>query len=317
MDRMSPELLPAIAAFAQVARHASFTRAAAQMGVSPSALSQTVRTLEARLGVRLLDRSTRRVGLTELGRQFLDAAAPGLAQLAQAVEGLDERRDAPAGVLRLNLSGVAARVLLLPHLADFAAAYPGITLDLHCDNRLLDLVAGGFDAGIRLGESLAQDVVAVPLGGAQRMVCFAAPRYLQGRRPPRTPQELKDHACVNIRLTAGGLYRWEFAQAGRVFEVAVQGPLVANDNGVLVAAVRAGAGIGCAFEGEVRADFEAGTLVPVLERWWASFPGFYLYHTSRAQMPRKLRAFIDFMQPRLREAPPQRPARTGRKGAWP
>jgi len=301
---MSPELLPAIAAFAQVARHASFTRAAAHLGVSPSALSQTVRTLEGRLGVRLLDRSTRRVGLTELGRQFLDAAAPGLAQLAQAVDGLDERRDLPAGVLRLNLSSVAAHVLLVPHLADFAAAHPGVTLELHCDNRLLDLVDGGFDAGIRLGESLTQDVVAVPFGGPQRLVCFAAPGYLASRPAPRSPAELKDHACVNIRLTAGGVYRWEFAQAGRVFEMAVQGPLVANDNGVLIAAVRAGAGIGCAFEGEVRRDFEAGTLVPLLSRWWARFPGFHLYHPSRAQMPRKLRAFIDFMQPRLRDDVP-------------
>lgn len=298
MKTMSPELFPAIAAFAEVARHASFTKAAAQLGVSASALSQTVRTLEERLGVRLLDRSTRRVGLTEMGRQFLDAALPGLAQLTRALEGLEEQREQPTGMLRLNLSNVAARVLLVPHLADFLAAYPHIQLELHCDNRLLDLVAGGFDAGIRLGESLAQDVVALPLSRPQRMVCFAAPRYLQGRTAPTTPQDLQQHACVNIRMSTGSLYRWEFADQGRVLEVAVHGPLVGNDNRVLIDAVRAGAGIGYGFEDEVRPDLDAGALVPLLQPWWATFPGFYLYYPSRAQMPRKLRAFIDFMQPR-------------------
>ncbi len=298
ISAMSPELLPAIAVFAEVARHASFTKAAAQLGVSASALSQTVRTLEKRLGVRLLDRSTRRVGLTELGRQFLDAAAPGLAQLAQAVSGLDEQRAQPTGVLRLNVSNVAAHVLLVPHLADFLAEYPHIRIDLHCDNRMLDLVAGGFDAGIRLGESLAQDVVALPLSRPQRMACFAAPRYLQGRTPPVTPQDLQQHACLNFRMSSGSVYRWEFATEGRVFDVAVQGPLVGNDNNVLIAAVRAGAGIGYGFEDEVKDDLAAGALVPLLQAWWATFPGFYLYYPSRAQMPRKLRAFIDFMQPR-------------------
>lgn len=301
---MSPDLLPAVAAFAEVARQASFTRAAAHLGVSPSALSQTVRNLERRLAVRLLDRSTRRVGLTELGRQFLASAEPALAELGQALAELDERRDAPAGVLRLNVSSVAARLLLVPHLADFAAAYPGVGVELHCSNQLLDLVGGGFDAGIRLGESLARDVVAVPLGGRQRMACFAAPAYLARHPLPQRPQDLQAHPCLGFRMSTGGQYRWEFARpdagdAG-VFDIALQGPLVANDTVVLMAAVRAGAGVGMAFEAEVLQDFAQGTLVPLLRPWWASFPGFYLYYPSRAQMPRKLRAFIDFLQPRLR-----------------
>lgn len=306
IKRMPPDLLPAIAALACVARHASFTRAAAELEVSASALSQTVRTLERRLGVRLLERSTRRVGVTELGRQFLDAARPGLAALAQAVEALDEARTRPAGVLRLNLSRVAAEILLVPHLGAFAEAYPDVTLDLHGDNRLLDLVAGGFDAGIRLGESLAQDVVAVPLGGPQRLATFAAPAYLRGRQVPQTPADLPGHRCVNLRLAAGGLYRWEYeyARDGRAFDMAVAGPLIGNDNGMLLAAVRAGAGIGCAFEDEVRGDFASGALVPLLRDWWPAFPGFYLYYPGRAQMPRKLRAFIDFMQPRLAQTGP-------------
>ncbi|RYF75587.1 MAG: LysR family transcriptional regulator, partial [Comamonadaceae bacterium] len=162
---MSPELLAPIAAFARVAHHKSFTRAAVELGVSPSALSQTLRKLERSLGVRLLDRSTRRVGVTEHGQRFLAQAQPGLASLAFAIESLDESRDRPAGLLRLNLSRTAADILVMPHLMRFMDEYPDITLELHCDNALVDLVAGGFDAGIRLGENLAQDVVAVPLGG--------------------------------------------------------------------------------------------------------------------------------------------------------
>lgn len=293
---MSPELLPAIAAFARVAHHMSFTRAASELGVSPSALSQTVRTLEKRVGIRLLDRTTRRVGVTEPGRLFLDAAQPALTALAQAVEDLDESRDRPAGLLRLNLSRVAADILLMPHIGAFINAYPDITLELVCDNRLVDLVVGGFDAGIRLGESLAQDVVATPIGGPVRMVTFAAPRYLAGRPVPRTPEDLREHRCVSFRLSSGGIYRWEYAQDGRPFQVEVRGPLVGNDSTLLIAAVRAGAGIGCAFESELRDDFASGRLVPLLEAWWPRFDGFYLYHPSRAQMSRKLRVFIDFLR---------------------
>ena len=302
MAAMSPELLPAIAAFARVAHHASFTRAAQELGVSPSAISQTVRALEQKLGVRLLDRSTRRVGVTELGQQFLDGARPALDALAQAVEGIDEARDQPAGLLRLNVSRIAAELLLFPHMGDFADSYPDVTLELVCDNRMVDLVEGGFDAGIRLGESLAQDVVGVPIGGSQRMVTFASPRYLKGRTLPRTPEDLRAHRCLNYRLTTGGLYRWEYAQDGRVLDIALDGPVVSNDSGVLLAAARAGAGITSAFEGVVREDFASGRLVPLLEPWWPVFPGFYLYHPSRAQMPRKLRVFIDFLQ--ARHAPP-------------
>jgi len=296
---MSPELLPAVAAFARVARHASFTRAAAELGVSPSALSQTVRTLERRLGVRLLDRTTRRVGLTELGQAFLDGAAPALAALAQAAENVQDARERPAGLLRLNLSRVAADILLRPHVADFLVAYPEITLELHCDNSFADLVAGGFDAGIRLGESLAPGMVAVPLGGPQRLVSFAAPAYLARHGSPRMPEDLRAHRCLNYRLTSGAIYRWEYAQDERVLEVALDGPLISNDGGLLLDAARAGAGITWAFEGIVREDLDSGRLVPVLERWWPTFPGFYLYYPNRAQMPRKLRAFIDFIQPRI------------------
>jgi len=185
MRRMKADLLPAIAAFARVAHHGSFTRAAEELGVSPSALSQTVRMLEARLGVRLLDRSTRRVGATEIGRSFLLDAAPGLARVAAAVDSVGESRDEPAGLLRLNVSRTAADIVVLPQLAAFMAAYPKVTVELQCNNAFVDLIAGGFDAGIRLGENLAQDVVAVPLGGAHALATVAAPAYLAGRTPPK------------------------------------------------------------------------------------------------------------------------------------
>ena len=295
---MAPELLPLIAAFERVAHHASFTRAAAELGVSPSALSQNLRTLEKRLGVRLLDRSTRRVGVTEIGQRFLLGARDGLATLATAVGGLDELRDQPSGLLRLTLSRTAADLVVLPHLTPFLEAYPAITLELDCDNTLLDLVASGFDAGIRLGENLAQDVVATSLGGPQRLATVAAPRYLNGRDAPRVPQDLLQHRCLNVRL-GESLYRWEYAHSGHKVDIQVGGTLITRDGDTLLSAIRSGAGIGQAFESQVQDDLVAGRLVPVLKTWWPKFPGFYLYHPSREHIPRKLSAFIDFFRQRL------------------
>lgn len=297
---MAPELLPLIAAFERVAHHASFTRAAAELGVSPSALSQNLRTLEARLGVRLLDRSTRRVGVTEIGQSFLRDARHGLATLATAVGSLDELRDQPSGLLRLTLSRTAADLVVLPHLTPFLDEFPAITLELDCDNTLVDLVASGFDAGIRLGENLAQDVVATSLGGPQRLATVAAPRYLVGRAAPCVPADLMHHRCLNVRLS-GGLYRWEYAHKGRRVDIQVGGTLIARDGDTLLSAIRSGAGVGVAFESQVQDDLSTGRLVPLLKAWWPTFPGFYLYHPSRTHVPRKLSAFIEFMRHRLNE----------------
>lgn len=299
---MAPDLLPLIAAFERVAHHASFTRAAAELGVSASALSQNLRTLEARLGVRLLDRSTRRVGVTEIGQRFLLEARHGLATLKTAVTGLDELRDRPSGLLRVTLSRTAADLVVLPHLAPFLEAHPAITLELDCDNTLVDLVAGGFDAGIRLGEYLAQDVVATPLGGPQRLATVAAPRYLQGRVAPRVPQDLLQHRCLNVRL-GDSLYRWEYVRHGRRIDIQVGGALITRDGDTLLSAIRAGAGIGLAFESQVQDDLATGRLVPVLEAWWPKFPGFFLYHPSRTYVPRKLGAFTEFLKQRLAGEP--------------
>ncbi len=244
---MSADLLAPIAAFSRVAHHASFTRAAAELGVSPSALSQTIRKLERSLGVRLLERSTRRVGVTENGQRFLAQAQPGLASLASAIDSVNDSRDKPSGMLRLNLSRTAA------------------------------------------------DILVMPLGGRHRLATVAAPCYLAGRALPNVPQDLVDHRCLNARL-GGGIYRWEYLNRGRAMEIEVRGPLIANDGDTLLTAVRAGAGIACAFEAQVQDDIVAGHLVPLLKAWWPTFPGFYLYHPSRTHMPRKLRVFIDFMR---------------------
>lgn len=289
------DLLPGIAAFAQVAKYGSFTRAAAVMDISPSALSQTLRMLESRLGVRLLERSTRKVGLTEFGQRFLQQAQPALAALAAAVEDVNELRDKPTGLLRLNLSRTAADIVLMPRLVAFTDAYPDIVLEIHCDNSLLDLVAHGFDAGIRIGEFLAQDVVALPLGGLHRIATVATPGYLQGRDPPQTPEDLRAHRCVNIRL-ADGVRRWEYSLDGRCVDVQPLGPVICNDADTMMQAIHAGAGVGCAFEAQVRPGIDRGELVALLEPWWPGVSPFHLYYPSRAHVPRKLRAFIDFMR---------------------
>jgi len=300
MTHFPAELMPAIAAFARVAQCASFTQAAAQLGVSPSALSQSVRTLEQRLGVRLLHRTTRHVGVTELGQQFLDQVMPALQQLGHAIDGLDERKDEPAGLLRINLSHVACDLLLKRHMAGFLKAYPAITLEFICENRLVDVIAEGCDAGIRLGESLVQDMIAVPVGGNQRMAVFASPAYLEESGVPRKPEDLAQHQCVNIRRTSGQIYHWELQNKNRHFEIRVSGNVIGNDNTSLIDMVREGMGVGYAFEQEVSDDFDRGTLVPLLESYWPSFPGFYLYYPSRQHMPRKLRVFIDYLQEKNR-----------------
>ncbi len=295
---MSPELLPSLAVFERVARHASFTRAATELGLSPSAVSQSMRSLESRLGVRLLNRSTRRVGVTEIGQRLLLDAQPALAALTRAVEDVNDSRDQPIGVLRLNLSRTAADLIVVPHLADFLEAYPDVTVELACDNALIDLARGDFDAGIRFGKNLAQEVVAVPLGGRQRLATVAAPRYLDGRTAPRKPEDLHRHRCVNVRL-ASGLYRWEYERRGQAFEIETSGPLVTNDGDTALAAVLAGCGIGCAFEVQVRDALADGRLVPLLKPWWPALAGLHLYFSSRQQVPRKLRVFVDFMKSRL------------------
>ena len=300
---MDPAQLPTLMAFAAVARHGSFTRAAGESGVSASALSQSVRTLETQLKVRLFNRTTRRVALTEAGMQFLERVRPALAALESAFDALDETRDHPAGTLRINLARVASELLVAPHLGEFARLYPHISLEMSLDDGLADLVGEGFDAGIRLGERLAQDMVAIPLGGEIRIVVAGSPAYFERYPQPQTPDDLSAHDCLRYRFsTSGGIYRWEFAAQGdpsRVFEADTHGSFVTNDLRTMVRAAEQGVGLLHVMEDFVREQLADGRLVPVLDAWCPRFAGFYLYTASRAQMPLKLRVLIDFLQGKL------------------
>lgn len=304
---MDPAQLPALVAFANVARHGSFTRAAAESGVSASALSQAIRALEAQLNVRLFNRTTRRVALTEAGGQFLERVRPALSMLEAACESLDETRGEAAGTLRINLPRVASDLLVMPHLAEFAQRYPRVVVELALDEGLTDLIGEGFDAGIRLGERLARDMVAVPLSGPLRIVVAGSPQYFARYPKPSTPDDLMHHACLRYRFsTSRGIYRWEFAEPARRagmsrrgFEVETNGSFVTNDLRTMVMAAEQGVGLLHVIEDYVRPQLADGRLVRVLDDWALTFDGFSLYMPSRTQMPLKLRVFVDFFKEKL------------------
>lgn len=294
---MASHPLPAVLAFARVAHFGSFTRAAAELDLSPSALSQTVRALEAKLGVRLLERTTRRVGLTEHGARFLERIGPGLAQIQAAFDDLDAVRHRPTGRLRINTGRTALKVLLEPRLPAFLARYPELEVELFADDTLADLVAGGFDAGIRLGECLARDMIALPIGGPLRQQVVAAPAYFARNAQPERPEDLVGHDCIRLRLPGSRrLHAWEFAEDGREFEVDVGGRLILNESQPILEAARAGLGMAQLLEPTTRADVAAGRLIAVLDAFQPPFPGFYLYYPARRQMPTKLRVFVEFMR---------------------
>lgn len=302
---MTAKSLPAVIAFVCVADHASFTRAAEELDVSPAALSQSIRALETQLGVRLLNRTTRRVGLTEQGASFLERVRPGLAQLDAAFEALDAARDRPAGKLRINLPRTVAERLILPRLPAFLARYPEIKVELYTEDAFADLVAGGFDAGIRLGESLARDMVALPIGPRMRQVVVATPAYFERHPAPHTPQELIGHDCIGFRKGSGRLYAWEFTDPRRLagkrdFDIQVEGHLLFNDSSLGRRAALAGLGLAQLLEWEVDADISAGRLQRVLDDWLQPFDGWYIYYPAREHLPPKLLAFVDF----LRESAP-------------
>lgn len=293
---IEPALLPALAAFACVARLASFRQAALELGVSPSALSQTIRNLERRLGTRLLQRTTRTVGLTEPGQRLLQETVPALARIGNALQAVEESRDVAAGQLRITTPRFAAEHLLLPFLPAFHARHPQVSVELSIQPALVDVVAGGFDAGIRLGESLAAGMIAVPLGPMLRQVVVAAPDYLRRHGVPERPEALVAHACIRHRNSDGRIMPWEFSRDGHDFHVEVDGPLLLNDSHLGLQAALAGCGLQQVFEHTARAELEAGRLQRVLDDWQLPFAGFHLYYPSRDQLAPKLRVFIDFMR---------------------
>ncbi len=271
-------------AFLTVARQRSFTRAAAQLGVSQSALSHTVRGLEDRLGLRLLTRTTRSVAPTEAGERLLRNVGPRFAEIDAELAALTELRDKPAGSLRITASEHAARTILWPAVAKLARDYPDIRTEIVVDNGLTDIVAERCDAGIRLGEQVAKDMVAVRIGPDLRMAVVGSPSYFAARKLPRTPQDLTDHACINLRLpTYGGIYAWEFEQGGRELKVRVEGQLVLNNLDLRLNAVLAGFGLAYLPEDQVVGLIADGRLVRVLADWCPPFSGYHLYYPSRRQ----------------------------------
>jgi len=276
--------LGGLAAFLAVAEERSFTRAAARLETSQSALSHTIRGLEERLGVRLLNRSTRSVAPTEAGERLIRNIGPRLEEIDTELKALAELRDKPVATIRITTGELAAESILLPAMTRLLPHYPGIKVELTIDYGLTDIVAERFDAGVRLGEQVAKDMVAIPIGPQMRMAVVGAPSYLARRPQPKTPQQLADHICINLRLpTRGGLYAWEFEKAGRVLNVRVEGQLVLNTAGLIRKAVLAGMGLACLPQDAVQAEIDKGRLVQVLGDWCPPFPGYHLYYPSRRQ----------------------------------
>ncbi|QGY01901.1 LysR family transcriptional regulator [Methylobacterium mesophilicum SR1.6/6] len=294
---MLRESLNDLSAFVAVARERSFTRAAAQLGVSQPALSQTVRGLEARLGVRLLARTTRSVSPTEAGERLLRAVGPRFEEIEAGLASLAEMRGKPAGNLRITADEHAAPTLLWPALRRVLPDHPDIKVEVVVSSVLTDIVAERFDAGVRWGGIVAKDMTAVRIGPDMRMAAVAAPSYFAGRARPRRPEDLTAHACINLRLpTHGGLYAWEFEKDGRELKVWVGGQLVFNTEALLLRAALDGFGIAYLFEDGVRTHLEAGTLVRVLEDWCDPFPGYHLYFPSRREPEPALAVLVEALR---------------------
>jgi len=283
-----------LAAFAVVAEERSFTRAAARLGVSPSALSHTMRRLEERLRVQLLARSTRSVSTTQAGEQLLMRLSPAIEEISRAVQDLGRLLKRPSGHLRISASKSAARMVIAPILPRFVRSYPDIVVETLIEPALTDIVARRFDAGIRLGESLEKDVVAVPVTGQLRAAVVAAPQYFAKNPKPVTPHDLRKHRCINFRLPAAGtIYKWEFEQGRQKVEVGVDGPLIFDDEDMVTEAALAGVGLAYLIEDLVRPLLDSGALTRVLEDWCSPFPGFFLYYPGRRQISPALAALIE------------------------
>jgi len=284
-------------AFVAVAEQGNFSKAAEQLGLSPSSLSQIIRTFEERLGVRLIHRTTRSVSLTEVGERLLLRVRPALAELDAALSDVGHFRDRPAGIVRVRCLRQAFRTFVAPILAAFHAAYPDIKLDILVDDAIVDLVAGGFDVGFTLGEVLEKDMVGVKLGGEMRQIAVASPEYIARHGRPETPKDLHAHKCLRWRWPGRTTpYNWEFFKEGVWFEVEVDGPLILSEQTMTIDAAVQGMGIAFWVENELKPLIEQGKLVPLLEQYSAPFPGFHICYPQQRQMAPALRAFIDFVK---------------------
>jgi len=279
-----------------VARRGSFRAAAAELGMSTSAVSNAIAGLEARLGSRLFHRTTRSVSLTEAGRRFADRITPALMEIRSASEEINAQDQSLTGTLRINASVGAAQMIFEPLVLAFMRRHPGMTVDIVTEARLVDIVAAGFDAGIRLEESVPRDMIAVPIGGDQRLVVVGAPSYFEHHPRPRVPGDLSAHACIRLRLSHGGIYRWELERHGESVAVDVQGPLILDEMRMIAQAARAGMGLAFMSEWYVAEDLAAGRLLQVLDDWTPPFPGMRLYYPGHRHVPAALRAFIELIR---------------------
>jgi DNA-binding transcriptional LysR family regulator len=296
---MTRQNVPDLLAFLAVARERSFTRAAAKLGVSQSALSHTIRGLEERLGLRLLARTTRSVAPTEAGARLFRTVGPRFEEIDAELAALTELREKPAGTIRITTGEHAAEAILWPVLAEFLPRYPDIKVELIVDDGLTDIVAERYDAGVRLGEQVAKDMIAVRIGPDFRMAVVGAPSYFDRHSKPKQPQDLTAHDCINIRLpTHGGIYAWEFEKRGRELKVRVDGQWVFNSTALRLNAVLAGFGLAYLPEDRVQPLLAEGKLIRALEDWCAPFPGYHLYYPSRRQPTPAFALLVDALRRR-------------------
>nr|WP_254605080.1 LysR family transcriptional regulator [Sphingomonas bacterium] len=294
---MPPIDLSGLAAFAEVARLKSFTHAAAQLHVSPSALSHAIRRLEEKLGVKLVSRTTRSVAATEAGRRLLDSLDPALADIAAGIENLNVYRERPAGRVRLSAPRIPATTLIAPRLAALRRDYPDILVELSVEGGLIDIVAGGFDAGVRTGELIARDMISVRIGPDERMAVVGAPAYLADHRAPTSPDALSEHHCIGYRyITSGDIHRWPFERDGRAVSVAIDPVFLTNDAELMIDAALGGVGLSYAIRSQVEHHLASGRLVAVLEDWCPVRAGTYLYYPSRRQTTPAFAAVIDALR---------------------
>jgi DNA-binding transcriptional LysR family regulator len=297
VDKQKPVHLPALLAFDCVARHLSFGRAATELDVTPTAISKTVKQLESQLGVRLFNRTTRSVALSESGAQLFSSLGPALEQIRQSVSGVSGAFVKPYGTLRINTSYVAYASLIADALPAFLERYPDVELEVSLDNSLTDIVAAGFDAGIRLGHALHRDMVAVPLGPLQRRLVVASPKYLARHPAPKNPEDLMTHDCIRQRLSGRArFFEWTFRVKQRSVTLDVSGRLVFDEMRSVVDAACRGCGVAYVFEQFAARQIGSGALVPVLEKFSPPSEAFHLYYPARTMVPGKLRAFLDFMR---------------------
>lgn len=289
MERTSLQDLEAVIA---IARRGTFRAAAIDLGISTTALSHAIGKLEAILGVRLFNRTTRSVSLTDAGRQFVDNVGPVLQDMQGALAAVGSQRETPAGTLRINAAAFAAREIISPLVLEFLRRYPEMNVDLVTEGRLVDIVAEGFDLGVRVADLVPSDMIAVSLGPPQRYAVVGSPVYFENHRKPRIPPDLLKHQCVRVRLPDGTLYRWRFAKAGETVQVDVRGQITLDEASLARAAVIEGIGLGFFMEQDVLADIEAGRLVRVLADWTPPLPGLCLYYPGRRNHSAGMKAFL-------------------------